>query len=82
MSSPCNTKVLYDTEFSADVAASKSSYLFNKEMISYRCGRHWHIATKDKNQRGYNLCGKCGYIKGGSWDTHLLSKKHNRKETP
>lgn len=43
----CDTKVLYDTEFEATVAAAKH----RTDMIPYQCGRHWHLTHADPRKR-------------------------------
>lgn len=48
----CDSKVLYDTEFEAELAAGKAPF----EAEAYRCPgtNHYHITHKNKEQRlGY-----------------------------
>lgn len=49
--SPCDTKKFYDTEFEAQVAASKTSGFLGEDMVPYQCGRHWHITHSDPTKR-------------------------------
>jgi hypothetical protein len=65
--SVCDTKVLYDTEFEAEIAARKYEHRYDTDMRHYRCGTHWHIAhVKKYERRGtghrYRKCYKCGLI--------------------
>ena len=62
----CDTKVMYDSEIEADIAAAHS----NSEMESYECGdkyKHWHLTHKKKEERlGHGRgakYGKCRYCK-------------------
>lgn len=94
MSSPCDVKLYFDTEFEATIAASKVSYKYDTEMIPYRCGRHWHLANKDKKlrsrRRGWDqmYCKDCDcYMKRGQWSKHIYKRRHikladKKEETP
>lgn len=93
MSNPCDAKKLYDTEFEAEIAASKMGYKWGAEMEHYRCGRHWHIANKDPSLRSRKrtfsrtYCEACDcYMKKGRWKAHQTMRRHirlseKRKET-
>jgi hypothetical protein len=79
----CKGKKHYDTEFEAERAASKSSFFFKSEMISYKHDKHWHIANKNKNMRGkhpkYRECYVCDVIvKTSRWSKHIRVNKHLR----
>lgn len=43
----CDTKVLYDTEFEATIAAAKH----RTEMVIYKCGRHYHLTHANPKKR-------------------------------
>jgi hypothetical protein len=83
---PCDVKVLYDTEFEAERASSIASYEFGSEMIHYRCGSHWHIANKSKFNRSkyrkFNRtwCDVCEvYMKPQNYDKHVTLVGHQRR---
>lgn len=90
MSSPCDSKRYYDTEFEAELGAAQTSYKYGAEMVPYRCGRHWHIANKNpelrSRKRTFNqtYCKYCDcYMKRGRYDAHLKKRRHQllaRKE--
>jgi hypothetical protein len=40
----CESKVFYDTEFEATIAAAHKTYEWGEEMEAYQCKNHWHIA--------------------------------------
>jgi len=61
----CDSKVMYDTEFEATLAAARKDW----DAVPYQCKgtKHWHIAHKNKSERmgyGYKMmkCPKCGDI--------------------
>jgi hypothetical protein len=63
--SPCDTKVLYDTEFEAEVAAAKH----RTAMEVYKCGTHYHLTHADPTKRighgnpdRYRRCPHCKLI--------------------
>lgn len=85
MSNPCDIKVLYDTEFEAEIAAAKMGYKLGVEMVSYRCPNtsHWHIANADPELRSRRrtvnrtYCEACDcYMKKGRWRTHQTTRRH------
>jgi hypothetical protein len=85
MNNPCDVKILYDTEFEAEIAASKSSYALGAEMIHYRCGTHWHVANKEKKNRSkyrkhhQTWCEACNtYMKASRYKGHLTRVGHQR----
>lgn len=85
MANPCDAKKFYDTEFEATVAAAKTSSRFNTEMISYKHGRHWHIANKNKELRSrvrtFNrtYCKPCDvYMRPGRWEKHIKFLRHQK----
>lgn len=85
MNNPCDVKRLYDTEFEAEIAASKASYDLDSEMVHYRCGLHWHIANKAKKNRSKNRkhhqtwCSACKvYMKSKNYKNHLTRIGHQR----
>lgn len=64
---PCQMKKHYDTEFEAEIAATKLGYHWKEEYVHYACGGHWHIAHADpKKRRGtghkYWRCPKCKQV--------------------
>lgn len=86
---PCDVKVLYDTEFEAEIAASKVSFKLGSEMEAYQCPgtKHWHIANKDISRRSKHrkdhrmYCDICHtYMKPNRWPTHKTLQSHLRKE--
>lgn len=63
----CQTKVHFDTEFEAERAVAIAEYRFGDELISYACGRHWHITHKDLDRRQgfghrFKKCENCGEV--------------------
>lgn len=63
----CDTKVLYDVEFEAEIAAVKKTHQYGEEFKPYRCGKHWHITHRFKAQRkgvgsSYYKCPECQLI--------------------
>lgn len=67
MLNPCQTKKFYDTEFEAEVYASKTEAYSGHEMIPYQCGTHWHITHADRKLRrgvGHKFwrCPKCKQV--------------------
>ncbi|MCB1712964.1 MAG: hypothetical protein KDH96_10960, partial [Candidatus Riesia sp.] len=76
-------KKFYDTEFEATIAAARASHDFSAELVPYKCGKHWHIANKDKRLRSkvrpYNrtYCDACEtYLKPTRWDAHQRKRGH------
>lgn len=64
MANNCETKKFYDTEFEAEIAASKTEGVTGEEMIPYPCGRHFHITHKDPDKRrGFGMYWRCPYCK-------------------
>lgn len=59
----CDTKIFYDTEFEAKIAAAKNRY---DEMVEYPCGTHWHIthANPDKRRGAGKKHFRCPHCKG------------------
>lgn len=67
----CDTKVLYDTEYEAEIAARKAEHNYNSPMHHYSCYGsggvsipHYHIAHDYKEHRrgagkGYIKCPSC-----------------------
>lgn len=47
----CNSKVFYDTEFEAERAAAIVGYRRRQEFEAYQCGKHWHIAHSNPEER-------------------------------
>lgn len=76
----CDTKVMYDTHFEAELALARSEYMSGSEMEIYECGRHFHLTTKDRSKRRgvghkYFKC-ECGKIvKVGHVERHLATHK-------
>jgi hypothetical protein len=86
VNTPCDVKILYDTEFEAEIAASKATHGLGAEMIYYRCGAHWHIANKAKANRSrrrkhhQSWCEDCQvYMKAKNYKRHLTLVGHQRK---
>lgn len=82
----CNSKRFYDTEWEADRAANIASYDFQAEMVSYRCGRHWHIANKQRKLRSkvrpFNrtYCEACNtYMRPSRYRTHITLAAHQAR---
>lgn len=44
---PCDTKVLYDTHFEAELAVARHAV----PMEVYPCGKHFHLTHADKRKR-------------------------------
>lgn len=68
----CDTKVLYDTEFEAEIACARHS----DDMKPYRCPNtgHYHITHIRKEERlgaghGHSICDTCKLI-------YRTAKKH------
>lgn len=87
MNTPCDVKVLYDTEFEAERAASIAEHEFKSEMTWYRCGRHYHIANKRKKNRSKNRkvnrswCVACQtYMKPQNYARHITLVSHQANE--
>lgn len=85
MTSPCASKVFYDTEWEADQAANNVSYKFGTQMEAYACGNHWHIANTDPTKRSrvnadsQRYCVVCNsYMKRGRYQRHVTTKGHLR----
>ncbi len=83
----CDAKVLYDTEFEAEVASSKVGHKFNTEMVPYKCGSHWHIGNVDTSMRSKNrtfdkmYCDACEtYMKKKQWVKHIETWHHQKRE--
>ena len=84
---PCNVKILYDTEFEAERAASIAGYNFKSEMKHYPCGKHWHIANRMKinrsKQRSFNKgwCDICQtYMKPQNYERHITMRGHQSNQ--
>lgn len=84
---PCDVKVMYDTEFEAERAASIAEHEFQSVMTHYRCGTHWHIANKYKKFRTKNRkvnrgwCVACQtYLKPQNYNRHLTLPAHQANE--
>ena len=63
----CKTKVHFDTEFEAERGASFAEWRYGKEYTTYKCGPHYHITSKNPEERrgfGNNSfrCKFCGQI--------------------
>lgn len=85
MVSPCESKRFYDTEFEATIACAKAEGDFKAEMTVYRCGRHWHIANKNKELRSKyrtfrrSYCKYCDcYMRPVKYKKHLTKIGHQR----
>lgn len=83
----CDSKKLFDTEFEAEVAASKSGHSWDAVMVAYRCGNHWHIGNEDVSLRSKNrtfepmYCKTCRvYMKKGRWTKHIATQGHRAKK--
>lgn len=67
----CDTKILYDTEFEAEIAARKTEHRYGTQMHHYSCfgaggnyRPHWHVAHSRRSSRrgagkGYIKCPVC-----------------------
>lgn len=81
----CKGKKHYDTEFEAERAASKTSWFIGDEMLHYACGRHWHIANRDKAKRGqhpkYRSCQPCdiAIVRFSRWQKHCATARHRAR---
>lgn len=79
----CDSKVLYDTKFEAELAAARKSW----DAVVYMCPgtKHFHIAHRDRTERmgyGYKLmkCPKCKeWIKRKGASKHI-KKCHGKPE--
>lgn len=84
----CSTKVAYDGEFAAERAASIAEHRWGEAMTHYRCGRHWHIAHKKKDERNLHprkekkdWCDACQQaINPVRYWKHVLTGHHKRME--
>jgi hypothetical protein len=79
----CKGKVFYDTEFQASVVAARREADWEKAMKVYPCGRHWHIASKYKEDRGKypykSFCVPCNVpLRPGRYQKHILTHGHKR----
>lgn len=76
----CDTKVLYDIRFEAEIASAKASMKYGEEFKPYRCGTHYHITHVDKSKRRgvgkkHWKCPLCGMImKERKMDSHECQK--------
>lgn len=87
MSSPCDVKKMYDTEFEAERAASQTAAFFDSEMVPYKCGSHWHIANKNpalrSKRRSFEktYCDVCDvYMLKKTYEAHTRKLGHMRRE--
>ena len=69
MTTVCQTKRHFDSEFEAVIAASRIEEKYGEEMVPYRCWPlgHWHLTHKDRNLRrgvgkAFEKCNDCGMI--------------------
>lgn len=53
--SVCDRKKLYDTEFEANRAAAITETRWGEAMMSYPCGKHWHIAHVEQRLRNKHI---------------------------
>ena len=66
--SVCDTKIFYDTEWEATLAAGRTEDKFGEEMEPYQCGSHWHITHKNPDHRKgvggskFTKCRNCGEV--------------------
>lgn len=81
----CQYKTSFDTEFEADLAASRQSYRWKVEIITYKCdyGNHWHTANADPSKRNQHIrevrdyCDFCKCaLKPGRWEKHKTFRGH------
>lgn len=77
----CKRKVFYDTEFQATVVAARREAEWGKPMKVYPCGRHFHIASARKTDRGKfvsrNYCEACQVpLRPGRWERHKETGYH------
>jgi hypothetical protein len=84
----CNRKRLYDTEFEATVIASRKEKEWGVELKIYPCGKHWHIANKDRRLRNQHIkkhgdksyCDLCDSpMRPKHWKTHITRPGHLAK---
>jgi hypothetical protein len=83
--SVCDTKVLYDTEFEAEISARKVEWKYGSKMHHYACygdgtvrTPHYHIAHKHREERrgagkNYTRCPGCYLIMRNRYD---VIRKH------
>lgn len=63
----CQSKKFFDTEWEAQLAATRAEFKFGDEMKPYSCGAHWHITHADPElRRGaghkFTKCRRCREI--------------------
>lgn len=89
MSSPCDAKKFYDTEFEAELACARTGHRVQAEFLPYRCplGTHWHIAHKDRTQWGRyrkknpGYCEPCKqYMRPSRYKKHIQMERHKYLE--
>lgn len=81
----CDSKVLYDVEFEAELAAVKFESHSGEKMRAYRCPgtNHFHITHVDKEKQGKKRLGKtkcvrCGvFVRNNKYRKHIVA--HNKK---
>lgn len=84
----CHSKVFYDGEFTANRAAAIAEHRWGEEMVAYRCGTHWHITHKKKEERNKfpriekrDWCDACQQpIRPIRWQKHTETGSHKRKQ--
>lgn len=85
MSNLCDAKKFYDTEFEAEIAAAKSSHVYEAELVAYKCwyGNHWHVGNVDPTLRSkfrlFNrtYCQPCNqHMKAKTYREHVNKARH------